>query len=79
MAIGFFQNYCLISVSHSACPTTWTVACQALLSIEFSRQEYGKGLPFPFPEDLPYLGIEPLSPVLQKDSLPSEQPGKAIV
>ena len=33
--------------------TPWTVACQALLSMEFSRQEYQSGLPFPSPEDLP--------------------------
>ena len=38
----------------------------------FSRQEYWSGLPFPSPEDLPNPGIEPGSPVLQADSLPSE-------
>ena len=32
--------------------TPWTVACQAPLSVEFSRQEYWSGLPFPTPEDL---------------------------
>ena len=36
----------------------WTVACQAPLSMEFSRQEYWNGLPFPFPGDLPDPGIE---------------------
>ena len=41
--------------------TPWTVACQAHLSVEFSRQEYWSGLPFPSPEDLPDLGIEPAS------------------
>ena len=45
--------------------TSCTVACQAPLSMGFSRQEYWSGLPFPFPEDLPDLGIEPGSPVLQ--------------
>ena len=44
--------------------------------MEFSRQEYWSGLPFPFPGDLPHLGIEPRSPALQVDSLPSEPPGK---
>ena len=39
--------------------TPWTVACQAPLSMEFSRQEHCSGLPFPFPGDLPNLGIEP--------------------
>ena len=44
--------------------TPWTVACQAPLSVEFSRQEYWSGLPFFSPGDLPYLGIEPRSPAL---------------
>ena len=41
--------------------TPWTVAHQAPLSLEFSRQEYYSGLPFPSPGDLPYPGIEPMS------------------
>ena len=44
--------------------------------MEFSRQEYWSGLQFPSPEDLPELGIEPGSPELQVDSLPSEPWGK---
>ena len=43
----------------------------------FSRQEYWSGLPFPSPGDLPDPGIEPGSPVLQADALPSEPPGKS--
>ena len=46
------------------------------LSMEFSRQEYWSGLPFPSPGDLPDPGIKPRSPALQTDSLPSELPGK---
>ena len=42
----------------------------------FSRQEYWSGLPFPSPEDLLDLGIEPGYPALQAESLPSETPGK---
>ena len=42
--------------------------------MEFSRQEYWNGLPFPFPGDLTDPGIEPRSPVLQADSLLSEPP-----
>ena len=42
----------------------------------FSRQEYWSGLPFPSPGDLPDPGIEPMSPALQADALPSEPPGK---
>ena len=53
----------------------WTVVGQAPLSMGFSRQEYWSGLPFPSPRNLPDPGIEPESPVLQADSLPSELPG----
>ena len=44
----------------------------------FSRQEYGSGLLFPSPGDLPKPGINPRSPAWQADSLPSELPGKSI-
>ena len=44
--------------------------------MEFFRQEYWNGKPFPSPGNLPNPGIEPGSPVLQADSLPSEPPGK---
>ena len=53
-----------------------TVACQAFLSMGFSRQEYRSGLPFLSPGDLPDPGIEPGFPALQADSLPPESPGK---
>ena len=43
--------------------TQRTAACQAPLSMEFSRQECWSGLPFPPPGDLPHPGIEPASPV----------------
>ena len=62
------------------CPvlaTSGTVAYQAPLSMEFSRQEYWNGLPFPSPGDLPDLGVEPGSPALQADALPSEPPRKS--
>ena len=57
--------------------TPWTVTYQAPLSMGFSRQEYWSGLPFPSPGDLPDPRIEPKSPALQADSLPSEPPGKS--
>ena len=41
--------------------TPWFVALQAPLSMEFSRQEYWSGLPFPTPEDFPNPGIKPMS------------------
>ena len=58
--------------------TPWTVARQAPLSMEFSRQEYWSGVPFPTSGDRPNTGIEPMSPSLQADSLPFEPPGKPI-
>ena len=48
------------------CPTLvtpWTAACQAPLSMGFSRQEYCGGLPCPPPRELPHPGIKPASPV----------------
>ena len=48
--------------------TPWTVAHQAPLSMEFSRQEYWSGLPFPSPGELPDPGSEPWSPILQEVS-----------
>ena len=56
--------------------TPWTVARQANLSMEFSRRENWSGWPFPSPGDPPDPGIEPGSPELQADSLPSEPPGE---
>ena len=47
--------------------------------MEFSRQEYWSGLLFPSPGDLPDPGIEPGSPALQADSLPSEPPGSILL
>ena len=54
-------------VSHFAVP--WMVAHQASLSMEFSKTEYWRGLPYPPPGDLPDPGIKPGSPTLQTDSL----------
>ena len=54
--------------------TLGTIACQAPLSVRFSRQEYWSGLPFPSPGDLPDPGIKPQSPALQADALTSEPP-----
>ena len=48
------------------------MACKTPLSMGCSRQEYWSGLPYPPPGDLPYPRIEPGSPALQADSLPSE-------
>ena len=53
--------------------TPWTVAYQAP-SMRFSRQEYWSGLPY-----LPNPGIEPWSPALQADTLPSKPPGMGLI
>ena len=64
------------SLSHVQCfVTPWTIAYQVPPSMEFSRQEYWDGLPFPSPGDLPNPGIEPRSPALQSDALSSEPLG----
>jgi len=65
----------LIGLVAKLCPTLetpWTVTRQAPLSMGFSRQEYWSGLLFPSPGNLPDPGIEPGSPALQVDFLPTE-------
>ena len=55
--------------------TLWNIAHQApLVHGDSPRQEYWHGLTYPPPRDLPNPGIEPMSPALQADSLPSESP-----
>ena len=59
--------------------TPWTVAHQTPLSIRLFRQEYWSRLPFPPPEDLPYLRIQPVSlafPALAGRLLTIAPPGK---
>ena len=61
--------------------TPWTIACQAPLSMGFSRQEYWSGLPCPPPGDLPTPGIEPTppqSPALAGGFFTIAPPGKPI-
>ena len=59
--------------------TPWTVAYQAPPSMGFSSQEYWSGLPCPPPGDLTNPGMDPRSPTLQADSLPSEPPGEPFM
>ena len=78
----------MVVCSHQISPTLltpWTVAHQASLSMEFSRQKYWSGLPCPPPGDLsdpeikprsPTLSIELRSPALQVDFLPTDPPEK---
>ena len=78
-----FESYPLTSrkrgghacvLNHFSCvrlfATPWTLARQAPLSMEFSRQAYWSGLPCLPPGDLPNPGTEPLAHALQADSLP---------
>ena len=58
------------------CTEAWIIFHVIIfLPMELSRQEYWSGLSFPFPGGLPDPGIEPRSPTLQADALPSEPPG----
>ena len=68
-------GYCVCSVMSDS---LWPHRLQAPTSMGFSRQEYGSGLPFPSPGELPDPGIESRSPTLQADSLLSEPLGKHI-
>ena len=73
------MNVCAVFLVAQSCltlATLQTVACQAPLSMGFSRQEYQCRLPFPSPGDRPNPGIKPRSPVLQTDSLLTELRGK---
>ena len=65
----------LVAQSCPTLATPWIVAYQAPLSMGFPRQGNWSGLPFPCPGDLPNPGIEPGSPALQADSLPTELQG----
>ena len=75
ISLNVFQVKSFSRVRPFATPRT--VAYQAP-SMGFSRQECWSGLPFPSPEDLPDPGIEPVSPALQADALPSEPPRKSL-
>ena len=67
--LSHFSHVCLFATCRDRLFCPWG----------FSRQEYWSGLPCPLPGDLSNPGIEPRSPILQADSLPSEPPGKSLV
>ena len=78
----FLSAFYLISACMRLCSLSgvqlfvplWTVTPQAPLSMEFPRQEYLSGLPFPSPADLPYPRTEPSSP-----AVPALAVGKPIL
>ena len=76
LALPILWRFSRQLVSNSC--TAWTAGRLALLSIEFSRQEYWSGLPFHSPGDLPDPGIQPGSPTLQTDSLGLSHQGSPI-
>ena len=85
--MNWFMHYtCVFVYTYVLCciqlfATSWTVAHQAPLSMEFSRQEYWSGLPFPSPGDLPHPGIKSacfVSPALT-DRFITAPPGKAHI
>ena len=78
----FYMCCCLVTELSDSFATPWTVACLALRSMEFSRQEHWNRLPFPSPGDLPNPGIEPVSPMspaLAGEFFTTEPPGKPIM
>ena len=80
----FIICVCILSglVMSDCLRLSWTIARQAPLSMEFSRQEYWSGLPFPSPGDRPYPGIKPTTLRLlhwQVDSLPLHHLGNPHV
>ena len=58
--------------------TPWAIPCQAPLSMEFSRQQYWSGLPFPSPENLSDRGIKPWTPALTVNSLTLSHLGSPV-
>ena len=69
---------CLVTQLYPTLQPHGLVACQAPLSMGFSRQEHWSGLPFPSPGDLPNPGNEPRPPTLPTNFLLYEPPGKPI-
>ena len=76
---------CVCTLSYFSCVqlfvTLWTIACQALLFMECSRQEYWSGLPLPSTGDLPNPGIKPMSlvsPALAGRLFTTAPPGKQV-
>ena len=82
VAVLHFFLYSVKVLVTQSCPTLCDPMCCSLPGSSvhgFSRWEYWSGLPFPSPGDLPDPGIEPGSPALQADSLPTEPPGKPFL
>ena len=72
--VCYLRRKILVALFVQLFETPWTVPHQTCLSMEYSRQEYWSGLPFPFTQDLPNPGIKPRCLQQQADYLPSEPP-----
>ena len=72
--VCYLRRKILVALFVQLFETPWTVPHQTCLSMEYSRQEYWSGLPFPFTWDLPNPGIKPRCLQQQADYLPSEPP-----
>ena len=78
--LGFPCKWSIRPVPLCSCVCVCVLSCSVTFNcLKFSWQEYWSGLPFPSPGDLLDSGIEPRSPTLQADTLPSELPGKILV
>ena len=76
-----FSVMCSVAQLGPTLWTLWTIACQAPLSMDSSRQECQSGLPFTSPGDRPNPEIEPMalvSPALAGGSFTAEPPGKPL-
>ena len=78
-----FDSWLLLLLTHFSCvrlcAVPWTAACLALLTMEFSMQEYYSELLCPLPGDLPNPGIKSRTPALQADSLSLSHQGSPTI
>ena len=74
--MNLYRGGGLVLKSSPTLVTSWTVAYQAPLSMRFPKEDYWREFLFPSPGYLPDSWVEPESPALQADSLPTEPPGK---
>ena len=82
MKCPYYEYMCVCVLSCSVTSdsaTPWTIACQALLSMGFSKQECWSGLPFSTPGNLPNSGMNPCFLYWQAESLPLAPPGHVLL
>ena len=77
--MNLYRGGGLVLKSSPTLVTSWTVAYQAPLSLRFPKEDYWREFLFPSPGYLPDSWVEPESPALQADSLPTEPSGKPYI